>query len=47
MSNWTDGIDFFGEGVDCKRNSLERKKISITSVYVKSEMPVRYPNDNV
>lgn len=27
MGNWTDGIFFLREGVDCRRNSLEGKNL--------------------
>ena len=33
---------FFGEGLNCRKKQLRGGKCSVTSVYVKFEMPVSY-----
>lgn len=46
--NWTDEIDrYFEEGLDYRRNGLEGKIFSGTSVHVKLEILIRYTSGHV
>lgn len=46
--NWTDGIDrYFEEELDYRRNGLEGKIFSGTSVHVKLEISIKYKSGHV